>query len=180
MRRLAETFFIAFLFAHPVWAESVYLKPEEALKLAFKGSNEVVLEKKSLTETQKQAAEKSGGSPVGKNDWNFYIGKTGGHIDGYAIIDHEIGKMDPITFMTTISPEGTVRSVEILVYRESQGSEVHEPRFLKQYENKSLASPLKPGQDIQNISGATLSVRAVTVGVRRDLAVWNAVYGGKP
>ena len=160
-------------------AETVYLKPEEALKLAFKGSEEVVLEKKTLTPAQKAAAEKSGGVPLDKTDWNFYVGRTSGHADGYALIDHEIGKMDPITLMTVISPQGNVRSVEILVYRESQGSEVHEPRFLKQYEGKTLSSPLRPGQDIQNISGATLSVRAVSTGVRRDLAVWNAVYGEK-
>jgi Na+-translocating ferredoxin:NAD+ oxidoreductase RnfG subunit len=156
----------------------VYLKPEEALKLAFKGSDEVVLEKKELAPDQKKAAQKLAGSSFEKSDWNIYVARTSGNVDGYAIIDHEVGKMDPITFMTVISPQGSVRSVEILVYRESQGSEVHEPRFLKQYENKTLASPLREGQDIQNISGATLSVRAVTTGVRRDLAVWNVLYGG--
>ena len=172
-------FFFMVLISSTAIAETVYLKPEEALKLAFKGSEEVVLEKKSLTPAQKAVAEKLTGSSLEKSDWNFYVGRTSGHIDGYAVIDHEIGKMDPITFMTVISPQGSIRSVEILVYRESQGGEVHEPRFLKQYENKTLASPLRLGQDIQNISGATLSVRAVSVGVRRDLAVWNAIYGDK-
>lgn len=172
-------FFFMVLIFSTAGAETVYLKPEEALKLAFKGSEEVVLEKKSLTPSQKAVAEKSNGGSLEKNEWNFYVGRTSGRVDGYAVIDHEIGKMDPITFMTVISPQGSVRSVEILVYRESQGSEVHEPKFLKQYENKTLASPLRPGQDIQNISGATLSVRAVSVGVRRDLAVWGAIYGDK-
>ncbi len=171
--------FLVTMISTKALAETVYLKPEEALKLAFKGSEEVILEKKSLTSVQKAVAEKANGDLLEKNDWNFYLGRTSGRIDGYAVIDHEIGKMDPITFMTVISPQGSVRSVEILVYRESQGSEVHESKFLKQYENKTLASPLRPGQDIQNISGATLSVRAVSIGVRRDLAVWSAIYGGQ-
>ena len=158
-------------------AETIYFKPEEALKLAFRGSDEVIMEKKSLSPEQKKKAELSTGSILEKREWNVYVGRTAGGVDGYAIIDHEIGKMDPITFMTVISPRGEVRSVEILVYRESQGDEVHETKFLKQFEKKTLSSPLMPGQDIKNISGATLSVRAVTIGVRRSLAVWDAVYG---
>jgi Na+-translocating ferredoxin:NAD+ oxidoreductase RnfG subunit len=159
-------------------AETVYLKPEEALKLAFRGSEEIVLDKKTLTASQKRAAEKSLGATIDRSDWNFYIGKTASRVDGYAVIDHEIGRMDPITFLTAISPQGAVRSVEILVYRESQGSEVHERRFLRQFESKTLSEPVRIGQDIQNISGATLSARAVALGVRRDLAVWNVLYGG--
>jgi Na+-translocating ferredoxin:NAD+ oxidoreductase RnfG subunit len=175
--KLMTAIFWFTLSASAAFAETVYLKPEEALKIAFKGSEKVVLEKKTMTPEQRAKAVKSAGGSIDKDDWNFYVGRTSGHVDGYALIDHEIGKMDPITFMTVISPEGSVRSVEILIYRESQGSEVHEPKFLKQYEGKSLSSPLRPGQDIQNISGATLSVRAVSIGVRRDLAVWNAIYG---
>src|SRR5262245_35391976 len=174
--RVGVFVFIA-LFSKSLQAETVYLEPEEALKLVFKGSDQVVLEKSTLTPVQKAAAERSAGAPIERNEWNFYIGRTSGRVDGYAVIDHEIGKLDPITFLTAISPQGSVLSVEILIYCESQGSEVHESRFLKQYENKTLASPLRPGRDIQNISGATLSVRAVTTGVKRDLAVWNALYG---
>jgi len=177
MRRLIAVSFLTLFFFGMANAETIYLKPEEALKLAFKGSKEVVLEKRILTPAQKDLAEKSAGSPFEKSEWKIYVGRTSDHIDAYAIIDHETGKMEPITFMTVISPQGSVRSVEILAYRESQGSEVHEPRFLKQYQNKTLSSPLRPGQDIQNISGATLSVRAVTAGVRRDLAVWDVIYG---
>ena len=72
--------------------------------------------------------------------------------------------------VTIVSPSGGIRSVEILVYRESQGSEVQDPKFLKQFEGKVLADPIRPGKDIQNISGATLSVRSVSLGSRRALA----------
>jgi hypothetical protein len=76
------------------------------------------------------------------------VGRTSGHIDGYAVIDHEIGKMDPITFMTVISPQGSIRSVEILVYRESQGGEVPRTQISETVREQNSRSPLRLGQDI--------------------------------
>lgn len=162
----------------PVEAGTVYLKPAEALKIHFRDSGSVISEKQRLTPLQKREVERALGAQIGREEWNFFIAKTGQKVDGYAMIDHEIGRMEPITFMTFLKADGAVQSVEILVYRENQGSEVRERRFLAQFENKGRDEPLRLGQDIRNISGATLSARAVTLGVRRALAVWNVLYGG--
>lgn len=158
-------------------AQTVYLKPAEALKLIFSTSSEIILEKKTTSADQKQRIEKILGYPLEKDSWNFYIAKTGNTMDGYALIDNEIGKTEPITFLTAINPKGQVKAVEILVYRESHGSEVHEKPFMKQYAGKSSTDPIRVGQDIKNMTGATLSARAVSKGVKRNLALWNLFYG---
>lgn len=163
----------------PLEAQTVYLKPSEALKIIFKDSREVVSEKKTLTAEQKERLEKQLGTKLEKYEWNFYIAKTNGRIDGYAVIDNEVGKTEPITFLTAITPAGEVREVEILVYREPIGSEVHDKRFLRQYHGKRESDPIRIGQDISNISGATLSARAVSNGVKRALAIWQILYGKK-
>jgi Na+-translocating ferredoxin:NAD+ oxidoreductase RnfG subunit len=162
----------------PLAAATVFLKPAEALKLHFKDSESVVPERKSLTPLQRREVERRIGSGVERVEWTFYVAKTGSRTDGYAVMDHEIGRMEPITFMTFLDPGGAVRSIEILVYRETQGSEVRERKFLAQFDGKRLDQTLKVGQDIRNISGATLSARAVTLGVRRALAVWDVLYRG--
>lgn len=159
------------------WGDTVYLKPAEALKLVFRESEEIVAGPKVLSADQKEKFKQELGYPPTKDQWNFYLAKTKGKVEGYALIDHEIGKTEPITFMTAILPNGEVKSVEILVYRESHGGEVHESRFLKQYLNKTGSDPLKVGQDIANITGATLSSRAVTKGVKRALILWQIFYG---
>lgn len=158
-------------------AETVFIRPADALKAIFKDSREVVMEKKSLTEEQKTALRKQLGSKSLREDWNFYIARSDAKIDGYAVIDNEIGKTEPITFLTAITPEGEVKEVEVLVFREPFGGEVHDERFLKQYRGKTAADPVRIGQDIANISGATMSARAVSTGVKRDLAVWKIIYG---
>lgn len=168
---------LAGLYSSFLHAETVYLKPSEALKIIFHDSAEITSEAKTLAPAEKAALDKQLGQPVPKETWNFYIARSGKRIDGYAVIDNEIGKTEPITFLTAITPEGRIKAVEILVYREPVGSEVKDKRFLKQYEGKTPSDPVRTGQDITNISGATLSSRAVSRGVKRDLLLWSHFYG---
>ena len=129
-----------------------------------------------MEDSQKKTIEKKIGSGLPKKTWNFYIAKSGSKIDGYALIDNEVGKVELITFMTAINPDGTIKAVEILVYRESHGAEVHQKKFTKQFIGKNTHDPIRLGQGIQNISGATLSARAVSLGVKRDLLLWEYFY----
>ena len=54
-------------------------------------------------------------------------------------------------------------------YIESYGYEVREAQWRAQFVGKSASSPLELNNDITNISGATLSSRHVTEGVKRVL-----------
>lgn len=170
------TFLIAFL-ASTANAQTIYIKPLEALKAIFKDSEEIISQKISLTPEQINEIEKKLGYQLSKKEWSVFIARSKNEADGYGIIDNELGKTEPITFLTTLTPEGKVRAVEILVYREPYGSEVHQKSFLKQYLNKNSADHLTVGQDIQAISGATISSSSVTKGVKRDLILWDAIYG---
>ena len=95
---------------------------------------------------------------------------------GYAVILNVIGKEQPITFMIAVSPEGKVLGVEILAYRESQGSDVRSKRFMQQFIGKTLAEPLKLGRDVDSISGATLSSRSTVYAVKKALALVEVIY----
>lgn len=94
---------------------------------------------------------------------------------GFAEVRNVIGKDQPITFLVAIDPEARLRDVDVLVYREPYGGEVAYDSWRRQFRGKSAADPLQVGRDIRGISGATISVHAVTEGVRRtlaDLARW--------
>ena len=52
------------------------------------------------------------------------------------------------------------------------GYEVRNPEWRKQFVGKTAADPLRLNADIRNISGATLSSRHVTDGVKRVLATY--------
>lgn len=95
---------------------------------------------------------------------------------GFAVVRSVRGKDQPITFLVAIDPQDRLKDVDILVYREPYGGEVAYEAWRRQFRGKSAADPLQVGRDIRSISGATISVHAVTAGVRRalaDLATWH-------
>lgn len=73
----------------------------------------------------------------------------------------EIGKEKPITTGIVVI-NGKISKVEILAFRESRGWEVKYPFFLKQFLQASLKANNQLNKNIDGITGATLSVRAVT------------------
>ena len=70
----------------------------------------------------------------------------------------EIGKERDITTGILIE-NNRVQNVEVLVYRESRGGQVQNPKFTQQYYQKNDQSNLT--KEIDSISGATLSVNAL-------------------
>jgi Na+-transporting NADH:ubiquinone oxidoreductase subunit NqrC len=65
-----------------------------------------------------------------------------------------------------------VKDIEILEYRESYGDQVRLPQWRAQFTGKRRGAKLKLDDDIQNISGATLSCRHITDGVKRLLSTY--------
>ena len=89
---------------------------------------------------------------------------------GFAAIGNVLGKDQPITFLVAIDPVDRLKDVDILVYREPYGGEVAYEPWRRQFRGKSAGDSLRVGKEIRSISGATISVHAVTLGVRRMLA----------
>ena len=97
---------------------------------------------------------------------------AGGSTLGLFVADHVIGKHLYIDYAVALDTGGRIKRVDILQYRESFGDEVRQASWLAQFVGKGSGSPLKVGQDIRNISGATLSSLHVTEGVKKILAAY--------
>lgn len=78
-----------------------------------------------------------------------------------AWILEEIGKTEPITTGIVVDNDAIARIV-VLVYRESRGWEVRYPFFTDQFKGTKLVAGDELDRTIDGISGATLSVRALT------------------
>ena len=92
---------------------------------------------------------------------------------GWLLVDRVIGKAELITYALAIDAGGAVKSIEILDYRETHGGEIRLPAWRNQFVGKTVQAPVQLDQDIRNISGATLSSRLVTDGVRRLLQMYD-------
>ncbi len=154
--------------------QDVYLTKKEALALAFPGAEKIKKEKKWLTDTQRQAIGKILGEKYQERRVTYYFGlNEEGQPIGAMVIGNEIGRSYPITFMVVINPDGTVKDVEIMVYREPHGWEVRFESFLSQFFGRDARDPF---DNIHNITGATLSVRSMTRGVKKAVAEFQVIF----
>ena len=159
--------------AAEVRAQATYFTPRALLAEFFPKSQLVTYQKFELSAAQRSRVEGLLGYALKKTSYTLYIAKTGEHVDGYAILDEENGQHLPISFAIKLSPGGAVERQEIMVYRERYGDEVRDPRFRQQFVGKTAADPLRPGEEVIAVSGATISSRAMALGVRRALVLFD-------
>lgn len=78
-----------------------------------------------------------------------------------AWILDEIGKEQPITVGIVVN-DGQIENIRVLVFRESRGWEIRHSFFTDQFKSAQLNDDRQLDRHIDGISGATLSVRAMT------------------
>ena len=155
--------------AQPVYAK-VYLSVEQAQQQMFPGQ-QMTPAFRTLSDQQVAAIEAASGANVLNRDLKAWRSADG----GWFIADEVVGKHDFIPFAVAIDASGAVKDIEILEYREAFGGDVMNPKWRAQFTGKKSGANLKIGDDIANISGATLSSTHVTAGVRRLLATYAIV-----
>ncbi len=159
--------------ARPARADQVYFTPRDLLADFFRTSQNVTYKKVELDPLGKQRLQHRLGYTPAKGSYTFYVATTGSRVDGYAFIDDEKGEHLPITFAVKLSPEGKVLRQEVVVYREARGDEVRDEHFRAQFVGKGAADAIEANQDIMAVSGATISSRAMAVGVKRAVVLFD-------
>ncbi len=154
----------------------VFLSEDEGVKIMLPKSERIRKEVIKLSPEKKAQIEERIGWKFPEQSFEVYIGESGDKIDGYALVQNTIGKHKPMTYMVGIDNTGHVSDVELLIFRESRGSEIRQKRFNAQYEGKTVADPVRINKDIINISGATMSVRSMSAGIKRVLVLVDEFY----
>ena len=148
-----------------------YLSVEAAQAAMFPGER-LTPEPVKLTAEQMRAIEKTSGVRVRVSEVKAWRAEKG----GVFIVDEVLGKHDYITWALGLNAGGSVKQVEILEYRETYGSEIRNEKWRAQFRGRRNGDRLRLDEDIRNISGATLSCRHVTDGVKRLLATYEVVF----
>ncbi len=154
----------------------IYFTEDEAAQIMFPSSETIQHATLSLTPDEKSRVETIIGWKFPETSFHVYIGETQGDIDGYAVVQNTIGKHRPITYMVAVNSEGEVTNFEVLIYREARGNEIATKRFNYQYQGKTIEDPVRINRDIINITGATMSVRSASAGVKRAMVLVNEFY----
>jgi Na+-translocating ferredoxin:NAD+ oxidoreductase RnfG subunit len=147
-----------------------YLNAEQAAKLMFPDADAFEARGLTLDLAQLQQLDAQGVRARSVN-WSLRLARKAGAPLGYVVTDDVLGKLELISYAVGIALDGSVKQVEILSYRESHGFEIRLPAWRRQFVGKGQGSALRAGEDISNISGATLSCAHLTDGVRRIVAI---------
>ena len=134
--------------------EDVYLEPEAFITQSFEGEPEQQV--LWLTKDAKASIKQVLGRDYQGMRIRYW--RQGNRT---AWILDEIGKVKPITAGFVVEDDQMV-AMQVLIYRESHGWEVRYPFFTDQFKGLELGDDNRLNTTIDGISGATLSVNALT------------------
>ena len=157
MRRLVYILFIVTLFSSFDLPKSAYKKMDKTIANLWQDK---VIKKIPIELSQQQ-----------KNDFQLkdsdliYQLSNNNKTVAYLYLSQAKSRSDIIDYMIIFNPNISILTVQVLVYREDFGGEVGSKRWLRQFKGKTNGVGMKFGQDIQNISGATISARNMSESV---------------
>ncbi len=88
---------------------------------------------------------------------------------GYGVAMYPASRSGSFRIVVAIAPDETVMSVKIPNYPHRRGRKVRKAIFLSQFNGVAYGAPLKLGEQIDGVSGATSSATAITRSVRQAL-----------
>lgn len=94
---------------------------------------------------------------------NFYSLSKNEELLGYIFVDQASSKTAKFDYLVVFNEELEIVSSKVLIYREEYGGEIGSTRWLKQFLGKTGGDRVSMKSNIDAISGATISVRSMTI-----------------
>lgn len=162
----------------PLAEANQLIRIEKALQEIFPGETEFVQESLCLSPEEIRHIEQKADIVFEDTHASTIIrftARLNGEVVGYAFEDIVDGKWGPIHYVAGVSLDGRVLGLAVLDYEEIRGRPIAKKRFLKQYLGKTTKDPLRLRKDIDGVTGATISSRAFTDGVRKILFIFQEI-----
>jgi hypothetical protein len=103
---------------------------------------------------------------------SFFIGKNeNGDIVGYAAVGEGNGYGGPLHVIVGVDPTGNIIGMQIIENHETPGffRLVGSSGFMDQFQDKTIRDPMQLENDIDGISGATLTAEAIATSIRQGV-----------
>lgn len=106
-----------------------------------------------------------------------YKALKGGSASGYVVKTITSGYGGDVTILTGINVDGTIAAIRVASQTETPelGTKIAEDEFSSQFEGMSAEKELKLNEDVDQVSGATVSSRAAINGVNASIELFNNV-----
>lgn len=140
---------------------------KDYLKSSLNGAKKISKEEFKFSEDQKNTLVKLAPKSQDTSVTFFYGRDEKGSLSIACTVVPQQGKEGPMTVGICFQPDGQIKKVTILNFEEERGKPVKDETFLSQFKGKSNDSTFQVGQDINGVTGATHSSKAVSEAVRK-------------
>ena len=89
---------------------------------------------------------------------------------GYAYIGQAPSMKNIFDYLVILEPELRIKKAKVLIYREDYGRQIGSQRWLKQFIGRESGENLTYGEDVDAISGATISAKSMCSAVNDVMA----------
>jgi Na+-translocating ferredoxin:NAD+ oxidoreductase RnfG subunit len=86
---------------------------------------------------------------------------------GYSVESEVVGRSGPFRIRVLLDKQNVVKEAAVISYPWSHGRQVRSRSFANQFEGKGPEDAIEIGKDIDAVTGATISCKAVARGVRQ-------------
>lgn len=150
-----------------IYGNEIQSRTEEILRSHFGKDISISYKKYELDKNMKSTIENQVEQRFFDDYIYIWLVESNDSLKAVALMDNVYGKTLPITFLVIFNLDGSIGSTHIIKYREDHGGAVSSENWNKQFSGKDSQSNYNLGEDIQGISGATISVRSVTKGIQK-------------
>lgn len=108
-------------------------------------------------------------------------GQAADRIEGYVVVVGPRGYGGPVQMAVGLTPGGKVTGIAMITNgnKETQGlgTQAFEPAYVRQFVGKSAADPVEIGKDLDAITGATRSSKALATGAKEAVTIFKGYIG---
>lgn len=101
---------------------------------------------------------------------NLFRVEKAGVLIGYAYLGEAPSMKNVFDYVVLFNPDLSIKKSKVLIYREDYGRQIGSQRWLKQFIGKKSGDTITYGEDVDAISGATISAKSMTVAVNAVLS----------
>lgn len=152
---------------------------KDFLKQELSESAKISKESFSLNEDQKGTI-KNLAPQAEDSEFVFYYGKSiEGKIQKACVVVPQQGKEGPMTIGVCYLANMSIGNVVILSAVEERGRKALEESYLKQYRGRKVSDNFQIGKDVDGVSGATWTSKAIAEAMRKSSFAFQTFVKGK-
>jgi len=150
-------------------------KPEEVLSEIYPNSK-IEIKNITISDSQAEKVKELSGIKIENRLVTFYLVKVNSKIKAYAYVDIHIVRTHPEVVLYVLNERGEIELIQILSFKEPP-EYMADDNWLRYLKGKTIGKDLlRLRRDVPNMTGATLTSKAITDNARKVIALWKVIF----